>query len=29
LNRIKDVTDFKIIEFDDGIPAGAEQTEQP
>jgi hypothetical protein len=29
LNRIKDVTDFQIIEFDDGIPPGAEQTEQP
>ena len=28
LNRIKDVTDFKIIEFDDGISSGAEQTEQ-
>ena len=29
LNRIKDVTDFKIVEFDDGIRPGAEQTEQP
>ena len=29
LNRIKEVIDFKIIEFDDGIPPGAEQTDQP
>ena len=29
LNRIKDVTDFQIVEFDDRIPAEAEQTEQP
>jgi hypothetical protein len=28
LNRIKDVTDFQIIEFDDGIHPAAEQTEQ-
>jgi hypothetical protein len=26
LNRIKDVTDFQIIDFDDGIPPGAKQT---
>ena len=29
LNRIKDVTDFKIIEVDDGIPPEAEEAEQP
>ena len=29
LNRIRDVTDFKIIEVDDGIPPEAEEAEQP
>ena len=30
LNRINDVTDFKIVEFhDDGIPLEAERTERP
>ncbi len=29
LNRIKDVTDFRFIDFDDGIPPRAEQTGQP
>jgi len=29
LNRIRHVTDFKIIEVDDGIPHEAEETEQP
>jgi len=29
LNRIRDVTDFKIIEVDDGIPSQAEEAEQP
>ena len=29
LNRIRDVTNFKIIEVDDGIPSEAEEAEQP
>ncbi|MGA2704275.1 MAG: hypothetical protein ABSH35_24655 [Isosphaeraceae bacterium] len=29
LNRIRGVTDFKIIEVDDGIPSQAEEAEQP
>ena len=29
LNRIRDVTNFKIIEVDDGIPPEAEEAEQP
>jgi len=29
LNRIRDVTDFKIIEVDDGIPPQAEEAEEP
>ena len=28
LNRIKDVTDFEIFDFDDGIPPGLEETER-
>ena len=29
LNRIKDVTDFEIVDFDDGIPPHVDGTEQP